>query len=232
MTDAAARLAATALALGLAAAGAARADPFPINFALGGATDYVFRGASQTRERAQAFASAEADLGQIGYAGAWVSNVDFADGARAEYDLVAGVRPKVGPVTVDLGVVRYGYAGQKNGPHDDYVELKVAPSMQLGPATFGTAWYHSEDFLGGSGPANYVEASATLPLGASPFSVSGAVGHQQVKGPADYTTWNLGIGYALGRHLGFDLRYSDTDAHSRGAIWGSRVVLGVKATFP
>jgi len=226
------RLAAAALSLGLAAAGAARADPLPFNFALGGATDYVFRGVSQTRSHGQVFASVEADLGPIGYAGVWASNVDFADGATAEYDLVGGVRPKVGPVTVDLGFIRYGYAGQDHGPRDDYTELKVAPSMQLGPATFGAAWYHSEDFLRRSGPADYLEANASLPLGASPFSLSGAVGRQQVKGPGDYTTWNLGIGYALGNHLGFDLRYWDTDDHDRRSSFGSRLVLGLKATFP
>ena len=223
---------AAAFALGLALAGAARADPLPINLALGGATAYEFRGIDQTPGRGQVFASAEADLGAIGYAGVWASNVDFPDGARAEYDLVGGVRPKLGPVTVDLGVIRYGYGGQKTGARDDYTELKVAPSMQLGPATFGAAWYHSEDFIGRSGPANYVEANATLPLGGSPFSLSGALGHQQVKGPADYTTWNLGLGYALGRHLGLDLRYWDTDAHSRGSIYASRLVLSLKATFP
>jgi uncharacterized protein (TIGR02001 family) len=226
------RLAAAVLALGLAAAGGAQADPLPVNFAAGAATDYVFRGVSQTRNHGQVFGSVEADIGPVGYAGVWASNVDFPDGANAEIDLVGGVRPKVGPVTLDLGVVHYSYTGQRSGPGDDYTELKLAPSMQLGPATFGAAWYHAEDFSGRSGPANYLEASASLPLGASPFSVSGAVGHQQLKGPADYTTWNLGVGYALGSHLGFDLRYWDTDAHDRGSIFAARVVLGLKATFP
>jgi uncharacterized protein (TIGR02001 family) len=227
------RLAAAALSVVLlSAAGWAQADPLPVNFAAGGATDYVFRGVSQTREHGQVFGSVEADIGPIGYAGVWASNVDLPGGADAEIDLVGGVRPKVGPVTVDLGFVHYGYTGRRSGPGLDYTELKVAPSMQLGPATFGAAWYHSEDFFGRSGPANYLEANASLPLGASPFSVSCAVGRQEVKGPGDYTTWNLGVGYAVGAHLGFDLRYWDTDAHDRGSIFGSRVVLGLKATFP
>ena len=227
-----ARAFAAVLALGLIAAGRASAEPFPVTFAVGGATDYELRGVSQTRNRPQGFASADAELGALGYAGAWASNVDFGSGTHAEIDLYGGVRPKLGLVTLDLGFIRYAYAGQRSGPHEDYTELKLAPSMALGPATFGAAWYHSEDSFGRSGPSNYLEANASLPIGASPFSLSGAVGRQQVKGPADYSTWNLGVSYALRPHLGFDLRYWDTDSHGLGSAYGARLVLGLKATFP
>jgi uncharacterized protein (TIGR02001 family) len=226
---------AAALALVLLAAGPAcaqAAKSVDVTFGLGGATDYEFRGVSQTRNRPDAFASVDAELGGLSYAGVWASNVDFGNGTGAEVDLYGGVRPKLGPVTVDLGLIRYVYAGQSSGPHQDYTELKLAPSMALGPATFGAAWYHSEDFFGEKGPANYVEANASLPIGASPFSLSGAVGRQQVKGPADYTTWNLGVSYAFRTHLGFDLRYWDTDSHGLGSTYGSKLVLGLKATFP
>jgi len=38
-------------------------------------------------------------------------------------------------------------------------------------------------------------------------------------------------GFALTDHIGFDLRYWDTDEHHFGSIYDSRVVIGVKATF-
>jgi len=237
MPNAAASVAALAfglaVALGLAQPALAQtAGPVPLTFGVGAATDYEFRGISQTRNRPNAFASLDAELGALGYAGAWASNVDFGDGTRAEVDLYGGVRPKLGPVTLDLGFVRYLYAGQRAGPHEDYTELKVAPSLALGPATFGAAWLHSEDFFRRSGPSNYLEANASLPIGASPFSVSGAVGRQEVRGPGDYTTWNLGLSYAFRRHLGFDLRYWDTSAHGLGSVYDAKLVLGLKATFP
>ena len=131
-----------------------------------------------------------------------------------------------------MGLIHYGYSGQDLGPRLDYTEVKLAPSMALGPATFGAAWFHSEDFQGGRGASNYLEANASLPVGASPFSVSAAVGRQQLKGPADYMTWNLGVSYAFRDHLGFDLRYWDTDSHGLGSTYGSKLVLGLKATFP
>jgi uncharacterized protein (TIGR02001 family) len=214
----------------LAAAGAARSEP--VTFNIGAASDYEFRGISQTRRHAEAFGGVDADIGSLGYVGGWASNVDFGEGARAEYDLYGGVRPKLGPVTVDLGVVRYGYAGGRSTRRSDFTELKVAPSMQLGPATFGVAWFHAQDLFGRLGPANYIEANASLPLGASPFSLSGAIGRQQQRDQDDYTTWNLGVGYALNRRLGFDLRYWDTDSHNLGGVYRATIVLSLKATFP
>jgi uncharacterized protein (TIGR02001 family) len=104
--------------------------------------------------------------------------------------------------------------------------------MAIGPATIGAAYFYSDNFFGARGAANYYEINASMPISGTPFSVSGAVGKQQVKGPLDYATWNLGVGYALNSHIGFDLRYWDTNEHSFGSIYKSKVVISVKATFP
>jgi uncharacterized protein (TIGR02001 family) len=232
-------LAATAA---LALAGAARADdapaapadvkPLVFVFNVGANTNYEFRGISQTENHGSIFGGADVTIEGIGYAGVWLSNVDFGNGTQMEYDLYAGIKPVLGPVTVDLGVIRYGYTAQPPGPEEDYVEWKVAPSMAVGPATVGLAYFYSDQFFGETGPASYYEINASMPIGKTPFSVSGALGHQQVKGPADYTTWNFGVGYALNSHIGFDLRYWDTDQHDFGSIYKSQIVFGVKATFP
>lgn len=219
----------------LMVAGAARAGearPASVAFNVGAATDYEFRGINQTDRNGDLFAGADATIEDIGYAGVWLSNVDFHNGTTMEYDLYGGIRPVVGLVTVDLGFIRYGYTGQPPGPREVYTEWKVAPSMALGPAIFGLAWFHSDNFIRQAGAANYYEINASTPIGRTPFSVSGALGRQQVRGPLDYTTWNLGVSYALNSRLGFDLRYWDTDSHNLRSSYGSRVVLGVKATFP
>jgi uncharacterized protein (TIGR02001 family) len=236
------KLSLLAAAVTLAMAGAARADDAPAApaevkplvavFNIGANSDYEFRGVSQTNNKASIFGGADLTIEGIGYAGVWLSNVDFLNGTRLEYDLYAGIRPVVGPVTVDLGVIRYGYNPQPSGPREVYTEWKVAPSMALGPATVGLAYFYSDNFFGETGSANYYELNGSMPIGKTPFSVSGAIGKQQVKGPLDYTTWNLGVGYALNSHIGFDLRYWDTDEHSFGSIYKSKLVIGVKATFP
>src|SRR6185369_17697560 len=165
------------------------------------------------------FGGPDVTIQGIGYVGIWLSNVDFLNGTRMEYDIYGGIKPVVGPVTIDFGVIRYGYTNKPSGPDEDYTEWKVAPSMAVGPATVGLAYFYSDDFFGETGPAAYYEISASMPIGKTPFSVSGALGHQSVKGDLDYSTWNLGVGYALNSHIGFDLRYWDTDEHSFGSIY-------------
>lgn len=215
----------------LLGASPARAQETPsIAFNVGAASDYVFRGVSQTDEDPEVYAGADATLG-IGYAGVWVSNVDFDNGTDVEFDLYAGITPKAGPVSLDLGVLYYGYTDQPKGSHEDYWEFKAAGSMPLGPATFGASVYYSPEYFGKTGDAVYYEATAEVGIPQTRFSVSGALGYQQVRGPADYTTWNLGVGYALTDNLGVDLRYHDTDAHSLGKLYDSRVVGGLKLTF-
>ena len=229
------KLIAVALGAGLAlpaSAWAQDAKSLSVVFNVGAASDYEFRGISQTNNRGQIFGGVDATIGSIGYAGVWLSNVDFLNGTRMEYDLYGGVKPVLGPVTLDLGVIRYGYASQRSGPDEDYTELKVAPSMALGPAVIGAAYFYSDDFFGKTGPAHYFEVNGFMPIATSPFSVSGALGRRQVRGPLDYTTWNLGVGYVLNDHVGFDLRYWDTDEHGFGSAYKSKLVLGVKATFP
>jgi uncharacterized protein (TIGR02001 family) len=237
------KLSLLAATVALSMVGAARADeapaaasaepkPFVLTFNLGANTDYEFRGVSQTDNHGSVFGGADATILGIGYAGVWLSNVDFLNGTNMEYDIYAGIKPVFGPVTVDFGVIRYGYTDQPSAPKETYYEWKVAPSMAVGPATVGLAYFYSDDFFGETGKAEYYEINGSMPIGKTPFSVSAALGHQEVVGPFDYNTWNLGLGYALSSHVGFDLRYWDTDEHSFGRIYKSKLVFGIKATFP
>ena len=217
----------------LALAGTAHAqdDAFKLAFNVGANTDYVFRGVSQTDEDPSVFGGIDATIGSIGYAGVWVSNVDFGNGTDGEFDIYAGIKPVVGAVTFDLAAIYYGYIDQPSGSNEDYWEFKGAASVAAGPATLGAAVYYSPSFFGKTGDAVYYEANAALPLGETKFTISGALGYQQVEGPADYTTWNLGVGYALTDHIGLDVRYHDTDEHKFGDIYDSRVVAGIKVVW-
>lgn len=225
--------AAAALAMGGAAhAQEEDAGPVSLSFNIGAATEYVFRGISQTDEDPQIFGGVDATIGSIGYAGVWVSNVDFNNGTELEFDLYGGIKPTLGAATLDIGVIYYGYTNQPTGPNEDYWEGKLAISAPAGPATLGAAVYYSPEFFGETGNATYLEANAAMPLGESNFSVSGAVGRQWVEVGVDYTTWNVGLGFALTDNVALDLRYWDTDeADALGYLAEDRVVFGVKATF-
>lgn len=215
----------------LALAGAAQAQDEGPSFAfnLGANTDYVFRGFSQTDEDPSVFGGVDATIG-IGYVGVWASNVDFGNGTDAEFDIYAGVKPVVGAVTFDIGVIYYGYLDQPSGSNEDYWEGKIAASVPAGPATLGVAVYYSPEFFGKTGDAVYYEANAAVAVPDTKFSFSGAIGRQEVDKAIDYTTWNAGVGFALTDHVGLDLRYFDTNVSKAvsGGLADSRVVAGIK----
>jgi uncharacterized protein (TIGR02001 family) len=225
-------LAATAASLALGGTAMAQDDASPsFSFNVGGANDYVFRGVSQTDQDPQIFAGADVTSGSL-YAGVWASNVDFLDSTDAEVDIYAGFKPTVGAANLDLGVIYYGYVDAPSGADYAYWEVKAAGSVPVGPASVGAAAYYSPDFFGAVDEALYYEVNGSLPLGASGVSVTGAVGRQEMDGPGDYTTWNLGAGYAINDHIGVDVRYWDTDgADEFGKYYDSRFVAGVKAAF-
>lgn len=212
------------------AAGPAVAQEGPeVSFNVGVATDYVFRGVSQTDEDPQVFGGVDATAGQF-YVGAWASNVDYGDGTDLEYDLYAGYTPTIGAVSLDFGVYFFGYVDAPTGADYDYVELQATASLPLGPATLGAGVYHAPDSYGGVDHSTYVEVNGAY----SPrdnISFSTALGRQTFDGPGDYTTWNIGVGYRLTETLGLDLRYHDTDRHRFGETYGSRVAASLTATF-
>jgi uncharacterized protein (TIGR02001 family) len=226
-------LAAAAASLCFAGAAQAQEDAGPsFSFNLGAATEYVFRGFSQTDEDPQVFGGIDATYG-IGYAGVWVSNVDFLDSTDAEFDLYAGIKPTAGPVTFDLGVIYYGYVDKGLSSYD-YWEFKAAASTAVGPATVGAAVYYSPNFFGAADDAVYYEANVALPIPESKFTVSAALGYQQQDGGVDYTTWNAGVGFALNDHISLDVRYWDTDVSKTDdplSYGDARVVGGIKLAF-
>lgn len=226
-------LAAAAATASLAFAAAAQAQDTPqVSFNVGASSDYVFRGFSQTDSKAQVYGGADLSIG-IFYAGTWLSNVDFGDSTDMEYDLYAGFKPTVGPVSLDVGLVRYGYTNQADGADLDYWEGKVAGSVPAGQGTVGAAIYYTPENFGQTGKATYVELNGSIPL-AEKISLSGAFGHQALEGNGDYEAWNIGLGYAINDTFGLDLRYWDTNVEKSddpNKLTSGRIVVGLKAAF-
>lgn len=203
-----------------------------IAFNVAAASDYVFRGVSQTESDPAVSGGVDVTQGLF-YAGAWAGNVSFVGDADtdAEIDLYAGVRPEFGGFNWDFGVVSYFYAGQPDGADYDYVELKAATTRAIGPATLGAAIYYSPDFFGASeDEATYAEINGAISP-ADKWTISAALGRQWVSSDFDYTTWNLGAAWQMTDHLALVVRYFDTDEHDFGSAYGSRVVASLKASF-
>lgn len=90
-------VAVSALAL---CAGAAQAQT-KLNYNLGVASDYVFRGVFQTQRNPQLFSGLDLSAGKF-YAGTWASNADFGDKTDAEEaSMRPGTSGRLTPSTTD-----------------------------------------------------------------------------------------------------------------------------------
>lgn len=184
------------------------------------ASDYVFRGISQT-------GSNPAVQGGIDWAhdsgvhlGVWGSNVDFGTDAGTEVDWVAGYAGQIGDVAYDLKLTYYSYPGASNSLDYDFWEAALVLGYDLGPASLGVAYNYSPAFFGGSGQAHYVSGSVAVAVPEFPLglTLSAGIGRQFIEdnatwGTPDLTDWRVG---AAGRVEGFDLAltYTDTDLAS------------------
>ncbi|WGM31987.1 TorF family putative porin [Brevundimonas sp. NIBR11] len=214
----------------LTAAGATAAQDIDVAFNAALTSDYVFRGVSQTSEDPALQVGVDLTNGGF-YVGAWASNVDFGDDTDAEIDLYGGYRTEVEGFAVDFGIVGYTYVNSPSIPDAGYgyVEFKAAASRAIGPVTAGAAVYYSPDFFGFDDEATYVEGNVAF-APADKWTVSGAIGKQFLDFSDDYTTWNVGVGYALTDNLVADFRYHDTDVENSD-LYDGRVVGTIKVLF-
>jgi len=219
--------AAATAAAALLTASNASAQEAEIAWNIGVVSDYVFRGFSQSDQEPALQGGVDLTVGSF-YAGGWASNIDFGDSTEAELDLYGGYRTEAAGFAFDVGAVAYLYVEPEGGADYDYVELKVAASRAIGPATLGAAVFYSPDFFGVDEEATYVEGNAAFAL-TSKLTVSAAVGQQTLDVTDDYTTWNAGAAYALSDKLVVDVRYHDADVD--GPLSDDRVVAGMKILF-
>jgi uncharacterized protein (TIGR02001 family) len=221
------------------------APKFAYSFNIGGTNDYVFRGYSQNRENPAVQGGIDLTYG-IAYFGVWASNIDFGpngDGSKAvstEVDLYAGIKPVVGPVTFDLGVIYYAYPGANDRgtlknqlKEQDYVEIKGGASGAIIPMlpklTLGGVLYYSNEYQGGQNEVLTTEVSAAYELpaiGAVTPTISGLYGRQYGDATDGFTLgngkdevgyWNAGITLAVDK-FSFDFRYWNTDVKDTAAF--------------
>lgn len=225
----------------MAGAGTAQAET-TVSFNVGAATDYIFRGIDQTGyyDEGEAFGGVDATSGSF-YAGAWVSNTGPNPVQFIEYDLYAGWKPVVGPVTLDLGVIYYGYTDSDLGGNESELstfEFKAAGSIAAAGATWGAAVYWTPNFSGDydgldDNSGFYYELNGAYTF-ANNATLSGAIGAVDVEDYTvdSYTTWNIGVSYPITEHLSIDGRYIDTDddAFAYGYA-GDRLIGTLKVTF-
>ena len=215
------------------------------------ASDYDFRGISQTAHDPAVQASVDYAHDSGWYIGGWGSNVDFcASGNRScldadyEIDLYTGFSGTLGEGGPgwDAGLIYYTYQ------ESDYNYREIYASLSEG--WFKAKVSYSDDFGGdttrGNTPAFYVDTNVAVPLPAN-FTAQAHVGYSggdywqdldRAGTGREYFDYSIGVGYAIGKFNlalkwvdGSDLKQSDgTPGHILSSE--GRAVLTVSTTFP
>ena len=193
-----------------------------VSLNIGVASKYLFRGVTQTDDKAAIQGGIDYEAASGFYIGTWASNVDF-DGAGYELDVYLGFATEFdNGLGLDVGYLYYGYP---DASPDDIDFGEIYASVSFGPFSGGLAYtIHSDndDGLFDSGDLYFhagvdFELPADLALGLRAgyydFTNDGKPG----VGDANY--WHLGASLSrefesLGE-ISFNLEYADiasTDA--------------------
>lgn len=143
----------------LALGGAASSVQAQVSSTITLASDYDFRGLTQTARNPAVQASLDW-IGESGlYLGIFGSNVDFGDGTDMEVDFYAGYGGTVNDdLTFDVGALQYTY---HSGAHDiDFMDLYAGLTYKGINFKYWYAWDVSNTGLAGS----YFEVNHSVPL--------------------------------------------------------------------
>lgn len=216
------------------------AQPYKITASTNIASDYVFRGYSQTDEQS----AIQASLGITHSSGlslsVWGSNVDFnnEDKSSLEIDTTASYSFPINSYNITLGGTYYAYPGADRYLNYDYAEAFIGLSRVFDKyGDYNIQAYYSPDFFAGSKDAFYIVTSASIPTPIENLKIVGNVGYQWVEendqfGAPDYTDWSLGTSYTYDIAT-ISIRYYDTNVSNKNCnnLCSPRGVLNLSMTF-
>lgn len=223
-----------------AAPAAPSASPLTLNVGLG--TDYRYRGISQTRLKPALSAGADYTHASGWYVGTWLSSIrwikDAGGRAPIEWDIYGGYRGTAGPLSYDLGVLRYQYPGHDLGVSPNTTEVYGALSWKVFTAKYSHATSNLFGFANSQG-SGYLDLSANIAL-SDGWSVVPHIGRQWLRRNSaySYTDYALMLNKDFGKGLTANIGVVGTNADKAlyvtpaGRFSGRTALMaGVKYTF-
>ena len=223
-----------------APAAAAPASSLSFNAAL--TSDYRYRGISQSRLKPAISAGADYSHASGLYVGTWLTSIqwikDAGGRASAEWDVYGGYKGTAGPISYDVGVLRYMYPDHKLSISPNTTEIYGGVTWEM----LTVKYSHSVTNLFGfdnSKNSGYLDVSAAFDLG-NGWSLTPHIGRQWIKnnGDASYTDYSISVGKDFGNGFSASAAIVGTDADKSlyvtpsGRFTGrTGVVVGVKYTF-
>ena len=191
------------------------ASAFDVRFVTAVTSDYNYRGYTLSDHLPSVSGNVEATY-NIFFASVNTASVQMPDLSHFQMTDTIGLRPVVGPVTVETGLAYYSYPGGANDPA--YPELYASPTYAVtSKLAIALNVYYAPDYYRMGFWENYDSITAKYDIGWG-LSFSGELGHQIFGAPRagspivalpDYTYGNAGFSYAY-KSLTFDLRYHAT----------------------
>jgi uncharacterized protein (TIGR02001 family) len=213
-----------------AQAAEAPAPDYTLTANVGFASDYRYRGISQTYKEPAIQGGFDFSHKSGVYLGTWASNVESGElaGSNMEWDFYGGYNWQVNSdLAVNVGGLYYYYPGKDKtayGFDPNTFEIYVGGTWKW----INLKYSYSTTKLFGvtdSSGSGYLEGNVTYPLPAD-ISLNLHYGHQFVAGDIapgtsndDYSDWKIGASMPV---MGFTvgLAYVDTDVKSSNVTWG------------
>ncbi len=199
------------------------------------ATDYSFRGVSQTDNGPALSGGIDWSHDTGFYLGTWLSNVDFTSSSpELEVDIYGGYATEWQSILWDIGVMYYHYANINEAPNAsevDYVEVYTSAGYDWGPVETSLGVAISPDYTGETGFFAYPNFSvgAAMP-GAEWLSLDAHVGYsfideEMTLGLADYLDYGVSVGALVEDLVKISVGYygtnlDDNECLNPGAAFG------------
>ncbi len=219
------------------------------------ASDYVFRGVSQTNQDPALQGGIEYAADSGFYVGGWGSNISWLSDASTtlapissslELDVYGGYRGQFSDaLSYDVGALYYGYPGDYPAGFNSADTLEVYAGITMAASekvSLGARYaYAATDLFGyaNSDGSGYLDLTANVAV-ADGWAIGAHAGKQWIEGNATfgYTDWKLGVTRSFENGFAVGLAYSDTDADSAlytnafgNRIAGSALVLSIAKSF-
>ena len=215
---------------------AAPAPDYTLTANVGFASDYRFRGISQTFKNPAIQGGIDFAHKSGIYLGTWASNVESSElaGSNMEWDFYGGYNWQINDdLAVNVGGLQYYYPGKDEtfwGFNPNTFEVYAGGTwkwINLKYSYSTTKLFGIPDSKG----SGYLEGNVNYPLPAD-FSLVLHYGHQYVAGDVapgtsndGYSDWKIGVTVPV---MGFTagLAYVDTNVDSSNATWGALTAFG------
>jgi len=172
-------------------------DRLELSWGVALTSNYISSGVTQSDDEPAFQAWGEIASGIV-YAGIWLSTVDL-DGDNWEFDLSWGIRPEFGPLSLDIGYIRYVYddTGTCCGEWIAAADYALNDKAMLNGEFAWDPQYETRS----------ASAGLTLAL-AEQLEFSGAI--ERDLETHDHN-WEAGIAWSFNDNLSLDLRYHDAE---------------------